>query len=533
MCMKKFLSLLMMSLLCVGAWAAEVTFGPDFSLSNWTTVEQDQIYSWTKDGVTITFNRAGQSQDPETRSFNNGYLFMGKGNPYLEVTAEGNITAVNIRLINHYQLSNIVVNDEPFTLLENANGVQTGEWTCETGISNLEITALNVENIETLIFTVEDTSTSNEFTATTVEGVEMKFTIISETDKTCCVGTDLLALIDPSQEASADNLSCIAIDPYYEGKVTIPSIANGYTVTTIGEGAFQFCEAVTAFEIPTTITSIHKQAFAYCSAVTSLEIPDEVQELGDACFYWCESAKTIKLPAGLTSIPQMMATSCHALENIELPTGIESIPKSAFAYCTSLPHIDVPEGVTRIDESGFLHCEALQSITLPTTLKRISNGAFTSCEKLEAIEVPEGIEYLGDYVFWNCHELTTFTFPATLTHIGTFLFASDENLTSIYSYLPEPIELGDWGNTATFSMLPGAPTGACTLYVPAGTVEAYRAASGWNVFLNIEEMNLSGVVEVQSAPSTADAQHYNLLGQPVTPNTPGIHVVAGKKIIVR
>ena len=67
--------------------------------------------------------------------------------------------------------------------------------------------------------------------------------------------------------------------------MTIPSVANGYAVTTIGEGAFQFCEYVTAFEIPSSVTSIHQQAFAYCSAVTSIEIPDEVEELGDACFY--------------------------------------------------------------------------------------------------------------------------------------------------------------------------------------------------------------------------------------------------------
>ncbi|MBR1725750.1 MAG: leucine-rich repeat protein, partial [Muribaculaceae bacterium] len=373
---------------------------------------------------------------------------------------------------------------------------------------------------------------AQDFTATTVEGVEMKFKVISETDKTCCVGTDLLALIDPSQEASADNLSCIAIDPYYAGKVTIPGVANGYTVTTIGEGAFQFCEYVTEFEIPTTITSIHKQAFAYCSAVTALDIPDEVQELGDACFYWCESAKSIKLPAGLTSIPQMMVTSCHALENIELPAGIESIPNSAFAYCTSLAHIDVPEGVTLIDVSGFLHCEALQSITLPTTLKRINNGAFTNCEQLEAIELPEGIEYLGDFIFWNCYTLTTFAFPASLTHIGTFLLASDANITSVYSYLPEPIDLGDFGNTQTFTMLPGI-TGACTLYVPAGTVDLYRAASGWNVFVNIEEMPQSSINEIRSASSADEEQHYNLLGQPIDAGTPGIHIVAGKKVLVK
>lgn len=156
--MKKFLSLLMMSLLCAGVWAAEVTFGPDFSLNNWTTVEQGQVYSWTKDGVTITFNRAGQSQDPETWSFTAQSLRMAK-NTYLEVSSEGKITAVNISIIDHYQLSNIVVNDEPFTQLSNSGGVQTGEWISEAGVASLEITARNIETIGALTFTVEETAT--------------------------------------------------------------------------------------------------------------------------------------------------------------------------------------------------------------------------------------------------------------------------------------------------------------------------------------------------------------------------------------
>lgn len=158
MIMKKFLSLLMMSLLCAGVWAAEVTFGPDFSLNNWTTVEQGQVYSWTKDGVTITFNRAGQSQDPETWSFTAQSLRMAK-NTYLEVSSEGKITAVNISIIDHYQLSNIVVNDEPFTQLSNSGGVQTGEWISEAGVASLEITARNIETIGALTFTVEETAT--------------------------------------------------------------------------------------------------------------------------------------------------------------------------------------------------------------------------------------------------------------------------------------------------------------------------------------------------------------------------------------
>ena len=67
------------------------------------------------------------------------------------------------------------------------------------------------------------------------------------------------------------------------------------------------------------------------------------------------------------------------------------------------------------------------------------------------------------------------------------------------------------------------------------TVEQFpkQAADGWNVFLNIVEMgSISGIDEISTATST-DERHYNLMGQPIDANAPGIHIVGGKKIIVR
>ncbi len=55
------------------------------------------------------------------------------------------------------------------------------------------------------------------FTVKTTEGQDMTLMVISETDKTCQVGN--------GSDACINN---------YEGPVTIPATANGYTVTRIG-----------------------------------------------------------------------------------------------------------------------------------------------------------------------------------------------------------------------------------------------------------------------------------------------------------
>ena len=59
------------------------------------------------------------------------------------------------------------------------------------------------------------------FTVKTVEGIDMTFKVISESERTCQVGNDKLAI--PSNT---------------EGIVTIPESANGYQVTAIGKNAF-------------------------------------------------------------------------------------------------------------------------------------------------------------------------------------------------------------------------------------------------------------------------------------------------------
>ena len=100
--------------------------------------------------------------------------------------------------------------------------------------------------------------------------------------------------------------TCEVNDCSATGKISIPNTIdyNGtvYTVTSIGERAFNYCDRITSIKIPDSVTSIGDWAFRMCSRLTSIEIPESVDSIGENAFYGCSSITSIKIPDSVTSI---------------------------------------------------------------------------------------------------------------------------------------------------------------------------------------------------------------------------------------
>ncbi len=76
----------------------------------------------------------------------------------------------------------------------------------------------------------------------------------------------------------------------YTGGATeldIPSEIDGYTVTSIGQTAFQDCTGLTSITIPDSVTIIGYGAFTECNELTSVTIPDSVTIIGSYAFGYC------------------------------------------------------------------------------------------------------------------------------------------------------------------------------------------------------------------------------------------------------
>ena len=152
--------------------------------------------------------------------------------------------------------------------------------------------------------------------------------------------------------------------------------------------------------------------------------------------------------------------------------GVTKIGNYVFYEHTSLTSVTIPYGVTRIGMYAFGDCTSLSSITIPNTVTEIGNGAFYKCKALRSIEIPDGVTQMDYEVFANCTNLTSVTIPNGVTNFESRVFNGCSSLTSITLLPTTPPTLED-------DALVGMPSNF-TIYVPAESVDAYKAASGWS-----------------------------------------------------
>lgn len=180
------------------------------------------------------------------------------------------------------------------------------------------------------------------------------------------------------------------ITDYYGSaeNVTIPNKLDGYTVTGIGDKAFDYC-LMKKVTIPDSVNSIGEQAFCFCKNLKEINIPEKVTIINAHTFYTCESLEKIVLPNNLTEIKYYAFLDCNNLKSVNIPNKVFKIGSYAFAGC-NLTDIVFPSNLNSIGYSAFYNC-SLENVTFfsqnPPTIESYS---FAKNDKLTKIYVPVG-----------------------------------------------------------------------------------------------------------------------------------------------
>ena len=240
-------------------------------------------------------------------------------------------------------------------------------------------------------------------------------------------------------------------DRSYTGAITIPSSvpynSKTYTVTTIGEFAFEQC-AITSVDIPNSVRTIKREAFGSCggmTGLTDLTIDNAIDSIGQdafSCSIQNVSISDIASWCGIKFYDEESNPLSHAqhffLNSIEvmdlvIPDDVTSISDYAFynypGQIESIASVTISNNVQRIGKRAFSMLKKLNLVTFLNCPTEIGEAAFAGCENLSIIHFGDSSIRIGKYAFSGC-AIKEIVIPNNIISIGQNAFNCGE-LTSL------------------------------------------------------------------------------------------------------
>lgn len=345
------------------------------------------------------------------------------------------------------------------------------------------------------------------------------------------------------------------------GCTSLTSLLFPSSLTSINSRAFENCTSLVSLQLPSGLTSIGSAAFAYCSGLTSLQFPSGLTSIGVRAFQNCTGLTSLELPSGLTKIEEGAFWGCSNINSIyaympdpllfdgdgkDFPTCFNEnctlyVPKKSYsAYMVAPGWGDFKtiakfnpdlirdwvtknvaqagtlstvigedkENITKLKLTGNLNDTdvqyleemireaALQELNLKDAqLYTIESLRFRDCKNLTYLVLPDVLQRIEKGAFGGCTGLTTISLPAGLEYMyGAFHGCT--GLTSIYANMPTPLQ-----DAYSFE---GVDKSHCYLYVPKGSLDAYRQDEEWGRFpyiAGLEEDPATGLVSLDICPN--------------------------------
>lgn len=251
---------------------------------------------------------------------------------------------------------------------------------------------------------------------------------------------------------------------------------NTYSVTAIGDYAFEFCTNLYSVNIPNSVTTIGVGAFHGCNCMDIVNIPNSVTSIGNIAFYGCYDLISVTIPNSVTSIGDNVFNACTGLISVTIPNSVTSIGYQSFYYCTGLTSVTIPNSVISIGNLAFSSCTSLNSVTIPSSVTSIGNAAFYECTGLTSLTLSGQGDWnynisshsgLGEII----NQLKTVNIGSGITALGDFNFTPD--IVNCYAENPPVCCNG------TFANYNGE------LHVPTTSIASYFMADYWQIFNNL------------------------------------------------
>jgi hypothetical protein len=129
--------------------------------------------------------------------------------------------------------------------------------------------------------------------------------------------------------------------------------------------------------------------------------------------------------------------------------------------------------ITEVSIGAFQKCEELTEVTLSNIIVSIKDSCFKSCTNLRVVVFPNSLTVIRDWAFYECVSLESITLPDNIKEVRIGAFGNCTSLTdvTILATTPPTSDRDVFKNTND-----------CPIYVPSGSVEAYKTAANWSAY---------------------------------------------------
>lgn len=353
-------------------------------------------------------------------------------------------------------------------------------------------------------------------------------------------------------------------------------------LVTIGVKSFLGCTSLESINIPASVSDLRNGAFGLCSSLVTITVDagNYLYFVQDGILYKQESGimtilraqanigDNFRIPESVYAIDNYAFSSCTQLTSITFPETLGFVRFNAFESCHNLATVNINLSTTGIAENVFGKCPLLESFNVaadnrvwkendgvlykragnvlyrypaakmastfevPEGVERIAEGAFSESANITSVSLPNSVTVIGREAFRNCPFLSKVYLPESLTTLGSYAFEYCFSLSQIYSFAKVPPAVSAYSLAEIHS-------DNVTLFVPAESMDAYRADAGWNLIPSIKAIE-AGVAD-DLADDDAPLRVYDLRGIPQGVNTrsglqtlpAGIYIVNGRQTLVR
>ncbi len=266
------------------------------------------------------------------------------------------------------------------------------------------------------------------------------------------------------------------------GPLTIPETVtysgHTYTVTAIGDSAFENCDGLTgSLTIPNSVTTIGNRAFFYCNGFTgTLTLGNSVTTIEERAFTQCTGfTGSLTIPNSVTTIGESAFMECSGFTGaLTLGNSLATIEGSAFSYCYGLTgSLVIPNSVTTIGGYAFSGCSSFSgSLTIGNAVTTIEDHAFDDCSGFTGmLTLGNSVTTIGESAFEDCSGFTgNLTIPNSVTTIDEMAFSGCSGFSGSLS-------IGNAVTTIEYEAFAGC-SGFTSLTIPNSvtTIEGYAFA---------------------------------------------------------